>query len=53
MGMRRITVGVGDPGDRDGEWEGDERGKEEGDDEGEMRPREKMGTTFCVGMQRD
>jgi hypothetical protein len=51
--LRRITVGVGDPGDGDGEGEGDERGEEEGDDEGDVRPREKMGTTSCVGVQKD
>jgi hypothetical protein len=51
--LRRIAVGVGGPGDGDGEGEGDERGKEEGDDEGDVRPLEEMGTTSCVGMQRD
>jgi hypothetical protein len=50
--LSRITVGVGDPGDGDGEGERNERGEEEGDDEGDVRPREKMGTTLCVGVQR-
>jgi hypothetical protein len=51
--LRRITVGVGDPRDGDGEREEDKRGEEEGDDEGVVRPREKLGTTSCVGVQRD
>jgi len=50
--LRRITVGIGDPGDGDGEGDGDERG-EEADDEGDVRPLEEMGTTACVGMQKD
>jgi hypothetical protein len=55
--LGRTTVSVDNPGDGhgegDGEGDGDERGEEEGDDEGDVRPREKMGTTSCVGVQRD